>query len=344
MMKKKFEAFLREKGSLRELMIDGAEKPAVDQAFVGRWQRVFSIIAAQACAPAALILRITKSSISILLESDAVDRNAVEYFIENGLYCESALGESGLLISHAIPNDCQNENPIDIPAITACFGLPVQWPDKALYGAICVLNKPGKALKRTYLDIITELKATIEQELEILHTQHRLQHTSETDALTSIYNRRKIEDILAHEFERAKRYLIPFSVTMIDLNGFKQINDTFGHDVGDDILRAFSKSIGSKIRETDFLGRWGGDEFILICPYTNTIETQQMLTRIKPSVNQDMNAMAAFSDFCFGVSQYQQDDQVYQVIVKRADEIMYQSKSDYKSKAKQFADAHSANL
>jgi diguanylate cyclase (GGDEF)-like protein len=332
MMKKKIEAFLREEGFLRELAIDGTEKPAVDQALIERWQSVFKLIAMEAHEPAALILRVTLDSIRILLGSDNSEQNNIEYYLWHGLYCESASGKSGLLIANTASSEYQNGDHTGEPAITACFGLPIQWPDKALFGVICVLNKPGKVLKQTYRDILSGIRATLEQELTLLHNQHQLLQTSETDSLTSIYNRRKIEDIIRHEFEQAKRYFKPFSVTMIDLNGFKRINDTFGHDVGDTILKAFAQSIGSKIRETDFWGRWGGDEFILVCPYTGTLETQRMFARIKPSVARDMKAAAAFSDFSFGVSQYEQDDPTYLAIVKRADENMYQYKENFKRK------------
>ena len=342
MMKKKIEAFIRENGSLRELAVSGAGKPTVDQTLVERWQRVFNLIATEAREPITLILQITRDAISILVKSEHADQKKIEYYLYRGLYCESALGKNGLLVTSAASSAIQKNGHTISPAITAHFGLPLFWPDGELFGVICVLNEPKKPIKRRYRHILAELRITIEQELTLLHHQHFLLQTSETDALTAIYNRRKIEVILKREFETAKRYAKPFSVTIIDLNDFKHINDTFGHNVGDDILKAFAQSIGLKIRETDIWGRWGGDEFILVCPYANTAETQRLIARIQPSVNQEMQALAAFSDFSFGVSHYQQDDDTYKAIIKRADESMYQYKENYKANAKRSADRQNA--
>ena len=252
-------------------------------------------------------------------------------------------GKRGLLIANKASNGPQTGEPIDIPSVTACFGLPIQWPDESLFGVVCVLNNPGKVLKPSYRNILSGLKETLEQELVLLQNQQHLPQTSDTDAVTSIYDRSKIEDILKHEFERAKRYFKTFSVTIMDLSGFEKDNDSSGHTVGNDLLRAFAQSIGSKVRETDSWGRWQGDEFILVCPYADTVETQQMIARIKPSVNQEMNAVAEFSDFYFGVSQYEPDDLTYQAIVKRADENMHQYKEMIKRRSNDMPDTREAN-
>ena len=342
-MKKKFAAFLREENSLRELAITDSGKPVVDQAFIERWQGVFNLVAAEANAPVALILRVKQDSLSILIKSNNTDQNDIEYYLQNGLYCESDLGKRGLLIANKASNGPQTGEPIDIPSVTACFGLPIQWPDESLFGVVCVLNNPGKVLKPTYRNILSGLKETLEQELVLLQNQQHLPQTSDTDAVTSIYDRSKIEDILKHEFERAKRYFKTFSVTIMDLSGFEKDNDSSGHTVGNDLLRAFAQSIGSKVRETDSWGRWQGDEFILVCPYADTVETQQMIARIKPSVNQEMNAVAEFSDFYFGVSQYEPDDLTYQAIVKRADENMHQYKEMIKRRSNDMHDTREAN-
>jgi diguanylate cyclase (GGDEF)-like protein len=344
-MKKKFVAFLREENSLRELIIADVGKPTVDPTFAKRWQGVINLIAMEANEPVALILRVTQDAISNLSKNDYGKQTDFEANQGNGLYCESELGKSGLLIASRALEEDAGEEPVGMPSITACFGLPIQWPDESLFGLICVLNNQGKALKPTYRNILSGIKATIEQELILLENQSKCQipvqaqpqtpapQATETDALTSLYSRSKIEDILKHEFERAKRYLKTFSVTMIDLNGFQKINDSFGREAGDEILKAFAQSVGSKIRETDFWGRWSGDAFVLVCPYADTVETQQMFARIKPSVNQDMKAAAAFSDFSFGVSQYEPDDLSVQAIVKRAEENMLQYKEIIKRKA-----------
>ncbi|MBE0601916.1 MAG: GGDEF domain-containing protein, partial [Firmicutes bacterium] len=218
--------------------------------------------------------------------------------------------------------------------VFTCRGLPILWPDGELYAAVCVPAKTTRGMKPNYKTVVAELRAAIEQELASVHQQQLLLQTAETDPLTQIYNRRKIDSVLKTEFDRARRYGSDFSITMMDLNSFKQINDVYGHDTGDEVLKAFVVSVAAKLRETDALGRWGGDEFVLICPHTDGDNTQQMMDRIRPLVNRDLEAMPAFSGFSYGVAQYEPADPGFQAIIKRADEKMY----EFKMKLKQQPD------
>lgn len=325
-MPKTIEAFLREDGALRLIAITGAAKPEIGDAVIERWQRLFDLIAREVRESVALILRITEDSIRILLRSDKAELNGTEYYLGGGLYCQSVTGNSGLLVKNNAPALYIGGHTVVKPPLFACVGLPLQWPDEELFGIVCMPNHATKALKKIYSEIFTELKAAFEQELAFVYQQKVLVQTAETDPLTQIYNRRKIDSILKAEFERAKRYGSLFSVTIMDLNSFKMINDVYGHDAGDEILKAFVDSLSAKLRETDVLGRWGGDEFILVCPHTDVTQTRQMLARIMPAVKRDMDEMPAFSGFCFGVAQYEFLDQSCQVIIKRADEKMYEQK------------------
>ncbi len=321
---KTIEAFIREDGILRTVALTGAEKPGIDSAMIERWQCLFALIAKEVRAPAAMILRLTHQSIRVLFNADG--KHKTEYYFGNGLYCESISGGSALLVTHAGYGMVMRGNQAKLAPVFTCRGLPVFWPDGELYAAICVPVKAFVGLKKTYQSIVMELKVSLEKELASLYRQHNLLHTAETDALTQIFNRRKLDSVLKTEFDRARRYGSEFSVTMMDLNSFKQVNDVYGHDAGDDMLKAFVKSIAAKLRETDLLGRWGGDEFVLVCPHTDQDNTRQMMDRIKPLVNSELEAMPAFAGFSYGVAHYEPPDPDFQAIVKRADERMYEHK------------------
>jgi diguanylate cyclase (GGDEF)-like protein len=96
----------------------------------------------------------------------------------------------------------------------------------------------------------------------------KVQNLAITDSLTGVYNRRQLLDIAQYEFNRAKRYSRPLSAIMLDLDGFKQINDTHGHATGDRVLRAVAQRFQKNIRKIDTLGRYGGDEFAIVMPET----------------------------------------------------------------------------
>ena len=103
-----------------------------------------------------------------------------------------------------------------------------------------------------------------ERERELMEANERLRHMSQTDGLTGLENRRHIESRLEEMFEHAKRLAEPFSCVMVDLDKFKSVNDEYGHQAGDAVLRQLAKILKNEIREIDHAGRYGGEEFILL--------------------------------------------------------------------------------
>jgi two-component system cell cycle response regulator len=103
-----------------------------------------------------------------------------------------------------------------------------------------------------------------ERERELMEANERLRHMSQTDALTGLENRRHIETRLEEMFEHAKRLAEPFSCVMVDLDKFKSVNDEYGHQAGDAVLKQLAKILKQEVREIDHAGRYGGEEFILL--------------------------------------------------------------------------------
>lgn len=114
--------------------------------------------------------------------------------------------------------------------------------------------------------------------------EEELRTTSFTDALTGLYNRRYLYQQLAHEIELAGRYHHPLSIILFDLDFFKRVNDTFGHNVGDDVLVCVSGVLQSCIREVDTAGRHGGEEFLVILPHADLDKATEVAERIRDSV------------------------------------------------------------
>lgn len=109
----------------------------------------------------------------------------------------------------------------------------------------------------------------------------KVEYMAVTDALTGLYNRRRFHEILTKEFERSKRYASPFSLIMLDIDHFKRINDSYGHQAGDSVLQQVAKLIQKNIRDIDTAARYGGEEFIMLAPNTSTKDAVHASERIR---------------------------------------------------------------
>lgn len=159
---------------------------------------------------------------------------------------------------------------------------------------------------------------------DITH-QKMVEELSIKDRLTSLYNRLKLETVFEDEINRSLRYATVFSVIMADIDHFKAINDTYGHDVGDDTLVDFARILKQSVRETDIVGRWGGEEFLLILPQTDMEAAQKLAEKLRQNIEEHSFKTIKSCTASFGVSSYMPQDDMNR-IVKRADSALYESK------------------
>ena len=167
------------------------------------------------------------------------------------------------------------------------------------------------------IDEISERK-TVEAELERLAT---------TDPLTSLFNRRKFEALLDYEIEKDRRYPNGLSLIFCDIDRFKRINDEHGHDVGDEVLKTFSIKMKNSIRSTDFIARWGGEEFVLIIAHTTPELTASMAEKLRETIASHDFPEAIRVTASFGVSHLNSDD-TRSTLISRADEALYLAKEN----------------
>lgn len=157
-----------------------------------------------------------------------------------------------------------------------------------------------------------------------------LSKIAHTDVLTNIASRRRILEQLEAEFGRARRYQFPLSVVVIDLDHFKLINDDFGHDVGDAVLRKFCDMVSGFLRDTDCFGRIGGEEFLLIFPHTTADDAKLVSDRLREAMaTTDFGQLSGNRQpsFSAGITMQTDDDLDDRSMVKRADEAVYLAKN-----------------
>lgn len=168
----------------------------------------------------------------------------------------------------------------------------------------------------------------------------RLTLLAMTDPLTGAHNRRHFLDILSNEQARARRYHHPTSLMVMDIDRFKSINDRFGHDVGDLVIKEVVRISSALLRKNDAFGRLGGEEFAILLPETPLEEAEQIGNRLCSQIAQAKvrapEHAVSFTISC-GVTQLQEDDKKTEQVLKRADLALYQAKKDGRNQVVTFS-------
>src|SRR5260221_4918644 len=131
---------------------------------------------------------------------------------------------------------------------------------------------------------IRAAKRIVDLQKELMESNKRLERLSITDGLTNLYNHRHFQDELARAYEESRRYQRPLSLAIVDLDFFKKVNDTYGHAVGDEVLKSLSRIFQESIRSADLAARYGGEEFAVMMPETDLNEAISFAEKIRALV------------------------------------------------------------
>lgn len=173
--------------------------------------------------------------------------------------------------------------------------------------------------------------------------EDKLKHLSTTDELTQALNRRKYLEIMDREVERVKRHAAPLSILIFDIDYFKAVNDTYGHDVGDDILKAVAELVRDNVRKVDYFVRWGGEEFVVIIPDTELYKAIIFAEKLRVRMEEHVFDKVGSITVSVGVSTYEKDD-TQETLIKRADRALYQAKQTGRNKVVSSEDLSAENV
>ncbi|DAB37149.1 MAG TPA: histidine kinase [Sulfurospirillum cavolei] len=163
----------------------------------------------------------------------------------------------------------------------------------------------------------------------------KLEILSNTDKLTGIHNRLKLDDILEQEKKLFDRYQSPLSIVLFDLDYFKNVNDNYGHKRGDEVLKSIAAIVMSAKRESDVLGRWGGEEFLLICRNTDKNGAKTLAEKLCESIAAYRFPEVVSITASFGVAQFEKYDSIVKVFDK-ADKALYEAKAQGRNRVVAF--------
>lgn len=165
--------------------------------------------------------------------------------------------------------------------------------------------------------------------ITVTRAHKRLARMATTDSLTGLFNRRHM--IALTEKELARHYRRPSNLTflLLDVDHFKQINDRYGHDIGDRVLSGVSQMLTDSMREQDFIGRWGGEEFLAVLPETDLSQAEASAERIRKAVESlviECDGQRLSATISIGITQYRAEE-LLSTAIARADRALYESKS-----------------
>lgn len=168
---------------------------------------------------------------------------------------------------------------------------------------------------------------------ELLAKNEELLKLSITDNLTKLYNRVKLDKSLQDEINRSQRYNTNFSIILLDIDYFKKVNDNFGHQIGDEVLIESAQVLSKNIRNVDILGRWGGEEFLVICPETKIEDAIKVASHINAAIK--LHKFTTYPNtvtISLGVATFSKHIKNVDDIILNADKALYQAKEEGRDK------------
>ena len=176
-------------------------------------------------------------------------------------------------------------------------------------------------------------ESLLDTQKELLEDNNNLARLASTDPLTGLFNRNYMNDILEREYSRYERYGYPFGIILIDVDHFKRVNDMHGHDVGDLVLTQVAQQLKAAVRRTDFVGRWGGEEFLICCTATDTSAIEGIAENIRVSINETEFDVVDNLTISLGCAIIQPNEDTGSLI-KRSDVALYEAKNGGRNQAR----------
>jgi len=241
--------------------------------------------------------------------------------LRRGQLHEVANAETGLLCRHFVsqPNTRY-----------LCVPLTVQGE---ILGVFCLAGAPAHTSDHQIgqLQLAVTVSESIKLSLSNLKLREKLRAEAIHDPLTGLFNRRYLEEMLVRELHRARRRNSPLCLTMLDLDNFKRFNDSHGHDAGDALLRELGRLMRAKLRKSDILCRYGGEEFVIVLPDSSLVDAEQRIDQIRAQLKevqiQHSGELLAAPTLSAGIAQADEHNFDPGELLRASDKALYSAKN-----------------
>ena len=215
-----------------------------------------------------------------------------------------------------------------LPAVPSLVVLPLISGERTLGTLVLGARRRG-AFGDTVRSLLEVLASHLAVSLANAGMMKQLEQLATTDGMTGLYNKRTMLELGAQKIEAAQRFNQPLSILVTDIDFFKKVNDTYGHDVGDEVIKGLGRILKETKRATDVVSRFGGEEFVVLCDHTDTQGAHLLAERVRESLATTVfhSSLGNFSVTCsIGVAAWPQGDGSWESLFKAADEALYESK------------------
>ncbi|MBN2384718.1 sensor domain-containing diguanylate cyclase [bacterium] len=324
-----------------------SEATTVPEEVVAKWQHMVDLLCRIAGVPVALIMRVANPNIEVFVSSRTegnpyhVGEN--EYLPNSGLYCETVIKtRAKLMVPNALEDLKWKYNPDIKKGLISYLGFPIMKPNGHIFGTLCVLDNKENSFYPDIEELMLEFKELLESHLALIFNNAelrealtrvsklslQLERAAGTDPLTGLMNRRTFDKLIPsiQAKERLSRQTMSF--ILLDLDRFKDVNDTLGHQAGDEALCHVASVIKRRCRRGDLIWRWGGEEFLIVLPGTPVTGGVKFAEELRsaferePFVHMGVKHHITLSA---GVSELVEDEGPDNCLV-RCDRLMYEAK------------------
>ena len=209
---------------------------------------------------------------------------------------------------------------------------PIKYENETI-GAICFFGRQDKDIENQKLFYVVLKEIDLLITIQTLYAQNK--YLSLTDSLTGLFNRRYLMEMLEREYSRSKRYKTDLGLALIDIDFFKKINDTYGHQAGDFMLKEITSIIKKMLRKSDIIFRYGGEEVLIILPETNKEKSFVPLERIRKLIEKtDFKYKDTIikTSVSIGITDTKQETLTLEMLIEQADKAMYHAKQTGRNK------------
>jgi diguanylate cyclase (GGDEF)-like protein len=246
------------------------------------WQSILDLLARIEKVKAALIMRKSGEALEVFLSSKTKGNpykvGQKERYIDSGLNCERVIRQGNMLLVPDASKSPEWMNNPDMKFNMKCYlGFPIKLPNGNIFGTICVLDNKENDFSEDMIECMSRMRDLIESNLLLFHL-------SITDQLTGVYNRTFFNEKIEKETKNAAQKDQPITAMILDIDNFKNINDTCGHLYGDAVLAKCAGIISDTLRDRDIAFRLGGDEFFVLMPNTAIDEATAVAEKIRANI------------------------------------------------------------